>query len=83
MTSEPGTNASTRRDGPCRVRRAAVAGTFYPGDPQALRRAVADCVSAAPLPPDLHDTEAVIAAHAGYRYSGATAAAAYRAVAPE
>ena len=36
MTSEPGTNASTRRDGPCRVRRAAVAGTFYPGDPQAL-----------------------------------------------
>ena len=58
-----------------------MAGTFYPGDAQALRRAVADCVSAAPLPPDLHDTEAVIAAHAGYRYSGATAAAAYRAVA--
>jgi AmmeMemoRadiSam system protein B/AmmeMemoRadiSam system protein A len=58
-----------------------VAGTFYPRDPQALRRAVADCVGAAIVPPDLEATEAVIAAHAGYRYSGPTAAAAYRAVA--
>ncbi len=44
---------SARGDGPCRVRRAAVAGTFYPGDAQALRRAVADCVerrAAAPRP---------------------------------
>jgi hypothetical protein len=82
MTPEPGATASVpATGGPCRVRPPAVAGTFYPRDPQTLRRVVADCVDAAPLPPDLHDAEAIIAAHAGYRYSGPTAAAAYRAAA--
>lgn len=84
MTSEPVPHPSAPAASAgdrCRVRPPAVAGTFYPAEPRALRRAVADCVAAAAVLPHVHDTGAIIAAHAGYRYSGATAAAAYRAVA--
>lgn len=86
MTSPPDAPvppaASTAAASGTRVRQPAVAGTFYPRDPQALRRMVADCIGQAPVPLDAAPAEAVIAAHAGYRYSGPTAAAAYRAVAP-
>jgi AmmeMemoRadiSam system protein B len=61
------------------VRRAAVAGTFYPKAPSALAAevrahlalAVARSVAGAPLP------KAVIVPHAGYMYSGGVAASAY------
>src|SRR5437867_1977717 len=71
------------------VRPAAVAGMFYPSDREALHALVAGLLSGAPDvpdPPDLPGSpgppKAVIAPHAGYRYSGATAGAAYRSLLP-
>jgi len=59
----------------------AVAGTFYPADPAALAREVEACLAAAPrraapMP------KALIVPHAGYVYSGTTAARAYALLAP-
>lgn len=54
------------------VRRPAVAGSFYPGDPGVLREQVATAVAAAS--PTAGPALAAIAPHAGYVYSGATAA---------
>jgi len=57
------------------IRPPAVAGMFYPGDPAELTRLVEDLLAGAassePAP------KAVIAPHAGYVYSGSTAAHAY------
>ena len=64
------------------VREPAVAGLFYPADPSRLRSEVTDHVRGATPPTDLAAPKAVIAPHAGYRYSGPTAGAAYRALAP-
>ena len=64
------------------VREPAVAGLFYPSDPHTLLVAVADHVRSAEPPPEAAPPKAVIAPHAGYRYSGPTAGAAYRALAP-
>ncbi|MGY1682912.1 AmmeMemoRadiSam system protein B [Geodermatophilus sp. SYSU D01176] len=60
-----------------RVRPPAVAGRFYPADPEELRDLVDRLLAAAggrprPVPP-----AALVAPHAGYRYSGAVAATAY------
>jgi hypothetical protein len=63
------------------VREPAVAGLFYPSDARQLRDAVTGHVEAAPVPDPPVDARALIAPHAGYRYSGATAGAAYRALA--
>jgi hypothetical protein len=63
------------------VRRAAVAGSFYPSDPQALRRTVAAHLAGAAPDPDGPAPKALIAPHAGYRYSGPIAASAYRTLA--
>jgi len=56
---------------------AAVAGTFYPDNPAALRRLIGSFVdpTAKALP-----ARAVIAPHAGYQYSGAVAGAVYSSV---
>jgi AmmeMemoRadiSam system protein B len=59
-----------------RIKHATIAGTWYPGDPDELRRTLdvwlADVgAPAAALP------RALIVPHAGYQYSGKTAAAAY------
>ncbi len=58
-----------------RVMAPAVAGMFYPGDARALRGAVDDLLGRAR--PQGRAPKAVIAPHAGYRYSGAVAADAY------
>jgi MEMO1 family protein len=63
------------------VREPAVAGLFYPSDPGELRDTVAGHVEAAAPAPPPSPPKALIAPHAGYRYSGATAGAAYRSVA--
>ena len=63
------------------VQPAVVAGIFYPADAGHLTGVVDDLLDAAPelgAPPP----KAVILPHAGYRYSGATAAAAAAAIAP-
>ena len=66
------------RSAPEKVKRPNVAGTFYPGEREALRREVDACldgatgaIGAGPAP------KALIAPHAGYRYSGPVAASAY------
>jgi AmmeMemoRadiSam system protein B len=60
-----------------RVRPAAVAGSFYPADPGELARLVDHLLAAVPPVPDAVPPVALVAPHAGYRYSGAVAAAAY------
>lgn len=66
------------------IRRPAVAGRFYPAQPQELRRAVHGYLDAAVLPP-LAAVRGVIAPHAGYVCSGPVAGhsfAALRCAAP-
>jgi len=62
------------------VRRPAVAGQFYPGNPDALRQSVQKYVDGATLPEDMGAVRAVIAPHAGYVYSGPTAGYAFKAL---
>lgn len=66
-----------------RIRTAAVAGRFYPGEAASLARAV-DAYLAAAAPPPLGGgvPKALIAPHAGYVYSGPIAASAYSLVRP-
>ena len=68
---------------PLATREAAVAGTFYPDDAVELRDAVDAMLADAPPPsPGSAVPEAVIVPHAGYVYSGPTAATAYARIAP-
>lgn len=62
------------------IREPAVAGQFYPADPDALRAAVRDLLDQQEGTPVSGEIVAVVAPHAGYPYSGPTAAAAYRAI---
>jgi AmmeMemoRadiSam system protein B len=63
------------------VRHAAVAGQFYPGDADELQALVDGLLAAAPEPAG-DVPKAVIAPHAGFMFSGAVAATAYRRLAP-
>ncbi|MBN2232087.1 MAG: AmmeMemoRadiSam system protein B [Deltaproteobacteria bacterium] len=63
------------------VRRPAVAGTFYPADPETLRREVDRLLGGAGSVPVSGEIIALISPHAGYVYSGGVAAEAYRQVA--
>ncbi|HXG27746.1 MAG TPA: AmmeMemoRadiSam system protein B, partial [Nevskiales bacterium] len=63
-----------------RVRPPAVAGAFYPDDPVALRRGVAQLLRDNPCPGPV--PKALIAPHAGYGYSGPVAAHAYNRLGP-
>ncbi|MCX7682676.1 MAG: AmmeMemoRadiSam system protein B [Anaerolineae bacterium] len=63
------------------VRRPAVAGQFYPGAPEQVRKMVQRYIEEATLPQDLGRVRAVIAPHAGYIYSGPTAGYAFKALA--
>ena len=65
-----------------RVRPAAVAGRFYPAEPGALAALVDGLLAGAhPARPDARPV-ALVAPHAGFRYSGAVAATAYASVTP-
>jgi AmmeMemoRadiSam system protein B len=65
------------------TRPAAVAGSFYPGDPSALAAEVTSYLAAAPAAPEGgRAPKAIIAPHAGYMYSGPVAACAYARIAP-
>ena len=60
------------------TRPAAVAGTFYPGDPRTLAAEVEDLLGGVGVPaPRLGYPKALIVPHAGYIYSGPVAAHAY------
>lgn len=63
------------------IRPAAVAGTFYPGDPAALADEVAAFLAGAPKAGG-QAPKAIIAPHAGYLYSGPVAASVYARLAP-
>src|SRR5262245_59688226 len=66
-----------------RIRRPAVAGTFYPGDPRQLATDVDDLLDdVGQFEPRLGHPKALIVPHAGYIYSGPVAAAAYDELAP-
>jgi AmmeMemoRadiSam system protein B len=70
-------------DGSRRVRPPAVAGTFYPADPAALRAAVGDAFAGAVAPAEeAAIPRALVVPHAGYVYSGPVAASAYLRIEP-
>ena len=58
-----------------RTREPAVAGTFYPADPEVLRRQLVEMLEKAT--PQENQPKAIIVPHAGYIYSGELAAQAY------
>ena len=60
----------------------AVAGLFYPADAAELAHMVSGLLAAAPGSADRRPPKAIIAPHAGYIYSGATAARAYALLQP-
>jgi len=62
-----------------RIRQPAVAGLFYPSEPAALRRAIDGYLKEA-KDYKLSSVRAIIVPHAGYQYSGLTAAHAYKLV---
>jgi hypothetical protein len=62
---------------PPRFREPAVAGLFYPAEPAALARQVDELLAGASVEP-LDRLRAIVAPHAGYPYSGPTAAHAYK-----
>ncbi len=59
------------------VRRPAVSGLFYPGDPAELAATIDDMLRAVPATDETAPPLALIAPHAGYLYSGPVAATAY------
>ncbi|MCJ7544209.1 MAG: AmmeMemoRadiSam system protein B [Phycisphaerae bacterium] len=59
------------------IRQAAVAGLFYPKDPRTLSATV-DALLAEARPPAKENVRALICPHAGYEYSGPTAAFGYK-----
>jgi hypothetical protein len=66
-----------------RIRRPAVAGTFYPGDPRQLAAEVDELLDGVErFEPRMGHPKALIVPHAGYIYSGPVAAAAYDELAP-
>jgi MEMO1 family protein len=78
-TSEPA-RAGTNTAGAAaeRVREPAVAGLFYPKDSGTLSGDIQRLLQRAKVPEPIEDLKALICPHAGYRYSGPVAAAAYR-----
>lgn len=64
------------------TRRPAVAGSFYPADADTLRAEVKSFLAEAHTDGST-DVQAVIVPHAGYMFSGATAAKAFAQIAPE
>lgn len=60
------------------IRKPAVAGLFYPGDPSTLVKDIAHMYATVEKIPVEHDPVALIAPHAGYPYSGKTAARAFK-----
>src|ERR1035437_5587476 len=59
------------------VREPVVAGLFYPKDPAELSRIIDRLLAAAPVEP-VGDLKAIVCPHAGYEFSGPTAAYAYK-----
>ena len=67
-------------EGTAKIRRPAVAGLFYPSDPDELREAIQEYIDRAETEAPEGSVVGLIAPHAGYVYSGSTAGRAYAAV---
>jgi hypothetical protein len=65
---------------PADIRPPAVAGQFYPGDKAGLEAALDKALAAAPKPALDKPVRAIIVPHAGYAYSAACAAKAFKAI---
>ncbi len=63
-------------------RKPAVAGQFYPGDSAELERRVAGFLRDGQAGPEAGEIRAIVVPHAGYEFSGAVAASAYRLLDP-
>lgn len=74
------TNAAPSRTMPSKIRLPAVAGLFYPADPAVLSRTLDQLLAEAPSR-RLPKLRGLICPHAGYEFSGPTAARAYKALA--
>ncbi len=61
-----------------KIRRAAWAGQFYPGNPENLKRMIDQYLDSAPMLDVGGRIIGLVSPHAGYQYSGATAAAGYK-----
>lgn len=59
-----------------------VAGSFYPAKKLSLETTITDLLKEAKIPNNLPPAKAIIAPHAGYIYSGLTAAIAYKTLVP-
>ncbi len=80
MTSGP---APGFHRSPLGIRPAAVAGSFYPSSPDAVRTAIRQAFADAVVPAtDAAVPKALVVPHAGYVYSGAIAASAYARIMP-
>jgi hypothetical protein len=66
-----------RADDKPKVRQPAVAGSFYPADPDQLTKMVDGFLAKAVVPANPGRVVALVASHAGYEYSGAVAAHSY------
>ncbi len=75
-----GTWAAWAAEGAPTTRPAAVAGRFYPGEPAALKKRLQQFLDRAKKPELPGEPVVVIAPHAGYRFSGPCAAAAFKTV---
>jgi AmmeMemoRadiSam system protein B len=62
------------------IRPSPIAGTWYSGNPKQLRREIGEYIDGADLPEFDGEVVALVAPHAGYRYSGPTAGYAFRSV---
>jgi AmmeMemoRadiSam system protein A len=71
----PAAPPATQLTGP--IREAAVAGLFYPADPKTLSVTI-DALLAAASPPPVKNVRALVCPHAGYEFSGLTAAFGYK-----
>jgi len=71
------TVSSALRVAPARVRAPAVAGAFYPAEPQELRALVDDMLADAKVEP-IAGLRALVCPHAGYRFSGPVAASGFK-----
>ncbi len=77
-TSGPGNTATMPSSQPTGdVRQAAVAGLFYPADSATLSAMIDDFLARA-NPPPVDNIKALVCPHAGYQFSGPTAAFAYK-----
>jgi AmmeMemoRadiSam system protein B/AmmeMemoRadiSam system protein A len=61
-----------------KIRRPAVAGMFYPGDDETLRRMVSDSLKAVKKEEFTQSIKAILSPHAGYQYCGTTLASAFK-----